>query len=108
MSLGTTRPIYCMHCTNWYVSTRDNQCDTGEIEKENLSPNIAGFKAVINQKIYGKPSELNKNNNCNYYNEISLLGKLSRRILFGIPLKPTIETKVIISDPKNILKLMAE
>ena len=94
MSLGTTRPVYCMHCRNWYASIKANQCNIDKTEKEDLSPNIAGFKAVVNHNIYGTPSELNKNNDCSHYKEIGLLYKLSRRIFFGIPLKQTVESKI--------------
>ena len=92
--MADEKPVYCMHCNNWYATTKCNQCDIGKTEKEGLSLSIAGFEALVSQNIYGKPSELNKDNNCLHYKALGLFGKLSRRIFYGIPLKPTVEAKV--------------
>lgn len=90
------KPVYCMHCKNWglYLLNREDQCETGLQEISSEIINQVGFKHMITRKIYGHPSELNKNNDCSYYKERGSFGKLFLRVFCGIPLKPTIEQKV--------------
>ena len=89
------KPVYCMHCTNWYAPTQANQCNIGSkpIVSSSLN-NAAGFQAVSQENIYGKPSELNNNHNCGYYREVGLFEKIIRKMVYHIPLKPTVESKV--------------
>ena len=83
-------PVYCMHCTRWYASTKMDQCTLpGEEKKDSLEIGIQLIK-----KNYGHPSVLNKNNDCEYYLDVGFFGKLSRKISYNIPLKPTIVSKL--------------
>lgn len=88
------KSVYCMHCARWYAPTQEDQCDISEKEQENTDPSIIGFRALAKKTEFGHPSELNRNNNCPYYQGIGLVGKIERRIFFGIPLRPTINSKV--------------
>lgn len=87
------KPVYCMHCERWYAPSKVDQCDIPVQREISVAPkNVVGFKIPnINNESYGKPSELNKNNDCEYYKEISFLHKLSRKLSWGIPLKPSLE-----------------
>jgi hypothetical protein len=90
-------PVYCMHCERWYVSQiiYADKCTIGSkpVTSKALN-NSAGFVAESGKDIYGKPSKLNRNHNCAYYRKIGIIGKISRRIFLGIPMRPTIESKV--------------
>ena len=82
-----------MHCSGWYPE-RSNQCAISVLWKVSPPPKeVIGFEIrnVANLKEIGHPLELNKNNNCFYYKEISYLDKIFRKFIYGIPLKPCLE-----------------
>jgi len=94
--------IHCINCKRWYITTGEDQCDIpdcGIFEDEVNFLNAIGLKSrkdinginfiknhmdEIYQSdqlgiIYGKPSELNINNDCYFY--LSPLSKFLFRFL---------------------------
>lgn len=98
-------PVYCMHCANWYVGTKADQCEFyGKIKDPQAYSNALGTKIVL-KKEYGHPSETNKNNDCEHYRDIGFLGRVKRRIFNGIPIHPTtgLESHIIKKDKGGVL-----
>jgi hypothetical protein len=83
------KPVYCMHCSGWYVASRADQCDP--LPRENVSSgniSIVGVDTFEIKQKYGKPSVLNKDNNCPNYRDVGVWGRISRKLFLGIPLRP--------------------
>ena len=83
-----------MHCSRWYAQTGVDQCNLPGALVAGIDSSILGYKRKLSKENYGKPSELNRNNNCEFYDELSFFGKFFRRIDWKVPMKPTIEKKV--------------
>ena len=83
-----------MHCGNWYAITRADQCDIGGRELRETNPDTIGFDAVKRESIYGHPSILNKDNDCSHYKGIGFARKLFRRLVWDIPMRPTLDSKI--------------
>ena len=92
-----------MRCANWYAPTKQDQCDLpSEVnpaltkDGQPLDP-IVGFKAYRTTSVYGKPSELNRNNDCPNYKPAGLVLILARKFFFDVPLRPTVN-KAALTD----------